>query len=143
MADIEHLHPVFRARVLAACDEYGSSVYSGARSSERQAQLYRDFLNGTGNPANPSGTSWHEFGDDIPGGEWALAVDFAEPYPHGATGIIFPISREPWHGQPEEISEPARVAGADERLPPIEITQPVQPTQPIDFWADLFIPILL
>lgn len=119
MADIENLHPVFRARVQNACAAYKTWVYSGARSTERQRQLYNDYLAGRGNPANPPGTSWHEYGDGIPGGRYALAVDFAEPYPHGAPGLIFPIRGEPWHAQPSEIAEPARVAGAESRMPAV------------------------
>lgn len=111
-ADLEHLHPEFRRRVQAT----GVRVYSGARSTMRQGQLYQDYLAGRGNPANPPGTSWHEFGPGIPGGEWAMAVDFEEPYPHGAPGLCFPVSSEPWHAQPAEITESARVAGAENRL---------------------------
>lgn len=115
IADLEHLHPVFRSRVIAT----GVAVASGARSTARQKELYDGWvarLPGY-NPANPPGTSWHEYGNGIPGGVWALAVDFEEPYPHGAPGLIFPIAGEPWHAQPSEISEPSRVNGADSRLP--------------------------
>lgn len=116
-ADLEHLHPTFRDRVLAANKQFGTSVLSGARSTERQRQLYQDFQAGRGNPANPPNTSWHEYGPGLTGGEWAMAVDFNKPYPHGAPGIIFPIKGEPWHGQPSEIPQSARVAGAEKRLP--------------------------
>jgi GH24 family phage-related lysozyme (muramidase) len=116
VAGLDHLHPVFAQRVANACRARGTSVYSGARSTERQRQLYEDFLAGRGNPANPPGTSWHEHGEGIPGGHYALAVDFAEPYPHGEPGLVFPIKGEPWHAQPAEIPEPARVAGAENRL---------------------------
>ncbi|MCA1571943.1 MAG: glycoside hydrolase family protein [Chloroflexi bacterium] len=116
---LDHLHPVFAIRVANACRRRGTSVYSGARSTERQRQLYEDYLAGRGNPANPPGTSWHEYGEGIPGGRWAMAVDFAEPYPHGEPGLVFPIRGEPWHGQPAEITESARVWGAENRLPPI------------------------
>lgn len=138
--DLANLHPVFRERVRAAVAATGTTVYSGARSTEEQARLYRDFRAGKGNPANPPGTSWHEYGDGIPGGSWALAVDFAEPYPHGFPGLIFPVAKEPWHSQPAEIAEPARVAGADKRLPSAP-SQPPPPRTP-DQWDDLFVPIL-
>lgn len=119
VAGLDHLHPVFAQRVANACQARGTSVYSGARSTERQRQLYEDYLAGQGNPANRPGTSWHEYGEGIPGGRYALAVDFAEPYPHGEPGLIFPIKGEPWHAQPAEIPESARVAGAENRLPAV------------------------
>lgn len=124
VADLENLHPVFRARVLEACSAAGTSVLSGARSTERQRQLYDDYLAGQGNPANPPGTSWHEHGEGIPGGVHAMAVDFNQPYPHGQPGLIFPIKGEPWHAQPEEIPESARVAGAENRLPKTDPSTP-------------------
>jgi hypothetical protein len=128
VADLAHLHPVFRERVIAT----GVSVLSGARSRARQRQLYDDYLAGTGNPANPPGTSWHEYDETAPwpdvgaadsaatslvGGCWALAVDFEEPYPHGAPGLTFPIPGEPWHAQPTEVPEKTRTSGAWRRLP--------------------------
>lgn len=114
---LDHLHPTFAARVANACRARGTTVYSGARSTEAQAELWRRYQAGTGNPANRPGTSWHEYGDGLVGGPWAMAVDFSEPYPHGEPGLIFPVAGEPWHGQPSEVSEPYRVAGADTRLP--------------------------
>ena len=75
-ADLEHLHPIFRARIEKACAETGASILSGARSTVRQAQLFEAFQNGTGNPANPPGSSWHEFGEGLPGCPSAIAVDF-------------------------------------------------------------------
>jgi GH24 family phage-related lysozyme (muramidase) len=126
VAGLDNLHPVFAQRVANACRARGTSVYSGARSTERQRQLYNDYLAGRGNPANPPGTSWHEYGEGLKGGTYALAVDFAEPYPHGEPGLIFPIKGEPWHAQPSEISEPARTAGAERRLPAVS-TPPPQP----------------
>lgn len=118
---LDHLHPVFAQRVANACHNVGTSILSGARSTERQRQLYEDYLAGRGNPANPPGTSWHEYGSGLRGGEWAFAVDLNEPYPHGQPGLIFPIRGEPWHAQPTEIPEPARVAGAELRMPQILI----------------------
>jgi GH24 family phage-related lysozyme (muramidase) len=137
VADLENLHPVFRARVLESCSAAGTSVLSGARSTERQRQLYDDFLAGRGNPANPPGTSWHEYGEGIPGGPHALAVDFNQPYPHGQPGLIFPIPGEPWHAQPSEIPEPARVAGAESRLPvpPQEVPEVAKVAYPLQVTA--------
>lgn len=143
MADLEHLHPTFRQRVLNT----GHRVNSGARRTccgpGSQQYLY-DNRNRPGfNAANPPGTSWHEYGKGIPGGEWAMAVDFAgPPYPHGAPGIIFPIRREPWHGQPSEIPETARVAGAENRLPRIDPPKRPDPPKPRDPWPDEF-PVLI
>lgn len=146
--DLDHLHPVFRARVENACQARSTSVFSGARSTERQRQLYEDFLAGRGNPANPPGSSWHEYDpttiDDaassLVGGAHALAVDFAEPYPHGEPGIIFRLAGEPWHGQPSEIPETSRVIGAWRRLP--ALTPPAPPAPPVELWVNLFVPIL-
>jgi len=134
MSDLDHLHPVFRARVLAT----GVPINSGARSHAGQSALFVCFQGrlATGhcgcaecNSANSPGTSWHEFDEANPwppadgeasqlvGGPWALAVDFAEPYPHDAPGLCFPIAGEPWHAQPTEVTEPQRVVGAWRRLP--------------------------
>lgn len=168
MADLEHLHPVFRERVLAALDDYsGAWVLSGARSNARQRQLYNDFLAGRGNPANPPGSSWHEYdetapwpnvtaehsrGTAIPGGCWAMAVDLAGSYAGirrnaGAYGLCFPISGEDWHAQPAEISEARRVSGAWSRLPAPSTPGPTPTPTPTpihdDAWADLFVPVLI
>ncbi len=55
--------------------DYGQDIYpngplSAYRTSEQQAQLYQSFLDGTGEPANPPGSSSHELG---------LSVDVATP----------------------------------------------------------------
>jgi len=135
MPDLDHVHPVLRARVEAT----GVAVNSGARSHARQQQLYDDYLAGHGNPANRPGTSNHEYDEGaafpypdseastLVGGAWALAVDFAEPYPHGADGLCFPVPGEPWHAQPSEVTESYRVAGAWRRLP-----VPPPPAPPVD-----------
>lgn len=135
MADLEHLHPVFRERVLAT----GVGLASGARSHARQQQLWNDFQAGRGNPANRPGTSWHEYDESVEwppadgdasslvGGPWALAVDFAQPYPHGADGLCWPIPGEPWHAQPSEVTERQRAAGAWRRLPAVEPAPPPAP----------------
>ncbi len=138
-ANLEFLHPVFRDRVLAT----GADVVSGARSHERQQQLWDDYQAGRGNPANRPGTSWHEYDESVAwppadgqsalvGGPWAMAVDFAEPYPHGAEGLCFPIPGEPWHAQPAQITESQRVDGAAERLPPPTVAPPAPPLDPYE-----------
>jgi LysM repeat protein len=55
--------------------DYGQDIYpngplSAYRTSDQQAQLYQSFLDGTGDPANPPGSSSHELG---------LSVDVATP----------------------------------------------------------------
>ena len=130
---LDHLHPVFAVRVANACRARATSVYSGARSTEEQAELYRRYLAGQGSPANPPGSSWHEYGEGLDGGPDALAVDFDQPYPHGEPGLIFPIQGEPWHGQPSEIPETARVEGADPRLPSPSNPQPLREDLPMRF----------
>ena len=56
-------------------DYYGTDLYpdgpvSAYRTYDQQAELYQEYLNGTGAPANPPGTSSHELG---------TAVDVATP----------------------------------------------------------------
>lgn len=51
-------------------DLYPGGPLSAYRSYEQQAQLYQQFLDGTGAPANPPGTSSHELG---------VAVDVPDP----------------------------------------------------------------
>ncbi len=134
MADLQYLHPVFRERVQRACAETGAYVLSGGRSTQRQRELYNDYLRGVGNKANPPGTSWHEYGEGMAGGRWTLAVDLAgnyEPINRRARefGLCFPVGDEGWHAQPIEITESARVVGAESRLPAIP---PKTPTDPLD-----------
>lgn len=74
-----HLDPVAAERWNAMREEalavYGVDIYpngpvSAYRTYEQQAALYEMYLNGTGEPANPPGTSSHEIG---------TAVDVATP----------------------------------------------------------------
>jgi uncharacterized protein YcbK (DUF882 family) len=77
-------------------------VISGARTRDEQAELYRRFLNGTGNLAAKPGTSQHETGTaadvyvngtalaDVPGAREAAA----------AAGLGFPVPGEAWHVEP-------------------------------------------
>lgn len=138
--DLDHLHPEFRRRVLAT----GHAVNSGARATccgPSSQQYLFDHRNEPGfNPANPPGSSWHEYGTGLTGGEWALAVDFAgPPYPHGAPGFCWPIKGEPWHAQPAEVTTSKRVAGAEKRLPAVSVSPPSPSADP---WTDVFVPVL-
>jgi LysM repeat protein len=59
----------------ASLSQYGVDLYPGGplsayRTYDQQAELYREYLDGTGAPANPPGTSSHELG---------TAVDVATP----------------------------------------------------------------
>ena len=59
----------------AALASYGVDLYpagplSAYRTYEQQAELYQQYLDGIGAPANPPGTSSHELG---------VAVDLADP----------------------------------------------------------------
>lgn len=131
VADLSPLHPIFRERVERACRETGATVFSAGRSTKRQRELFECWQAGNPNcnPANPPGTSWHEFGDDIPSGPYAYAVDFTTGpgWAENALaeirrrsdefGLVFNIRDERWHAQPAEISEGSRVHGAESRLP--------------------------
>jgi LysM repeat protein len=54
----------------ASLSTYGVDIYpagplSAYRTYDQQAYLYQQYLNGTGAPANPPGTSPHELGDSV------------------------------------------------------------------------------
>jgi LysM repeat protein len=76
-------------------DLYPAGTLSGYRTYEQQAYLYDLYLSGQGAPANPPGTSSHEFG---------AAVDLADPVMRdvidqigGAYGWAGTIPSEWWH----------------------------------------------
>lgn len=117
----EWLHPVFRMRLETLYDEVPFTVTSGGRSTKRQAELYRDFLAGRGNPANRPGTSWHEYDPDNLD-PWTLAQAADIEPARGKTdadlhraaprhGLHFPIKGEPWHIQPIEAKSSKRTKG--------------------------------
>jgi LAS superfamily LD-carboxypeptidase LdcB len=65
-----------------ALGTYGIDIYpngpvSAFRTYEQQAVLYDMFLNGTGEPANPPGSSSHELGTavDVPTPEMRQIID--------------------------------------------------------------------
>lgn len=70
-------------------------IQSGCRTRAEQQKLWDAYRNGTGNPANPPGTSDHEFGRaaDITVFGNSLLWERAFKY----WGICTPHSHEPWH----------------------------------------------
>jgi hypothetical protein len=92
----------WNAMTADALTQFGVSLQSagplsGGRTYEQQAALYQQYLDGTGAPANPPGTSTHELG---------VAVDLANPEMRsvidqigGSYGWSAPIPGEWWHVQ--------------------------------------------
>lgn len=114
----EWLHPEFKRRLEALYDVVPFTVTSGGRSTHRQAELYRLFKAGKGNPANRPGTSWHEYEPD--GSMLAEAADIepkagftdADLHREGKRfGIHFPVAKEAWHAQPVEAESSRRTVG--------------------------------
>lgn len=91
-AGLDGVNPTLASKVCTAINASGHacSVTSGYRSTARQAELYRAYLNGTGNLAAPPGRSNHERGQ---------AVDVSRGcYPElAAQGLVTPVRGEPWH----------------------------------------------
>jgi hypothetical protein len=85
----------------------GISIYSGARSIERQQQLWDAKLKETGGDVAaarkwvaPPGKSKHNHGL---AGDLRYADDAARQWAHanaGAYGLNFPMKHEPWHIEP-------------------------------------------
>ena len=96
------LVPAFRERLewgLSYLDAYSIStrVTSGKRSRKRQAELYAAFKAGKGNPADPPGSSVHEFGM---GADITPDRGSDYQYLHAVwryLGLAVPYPREPWH----------------------------------------------
>ncbi|MEO6867720.1 MAG: M15 family metallopeptidase, partial [Gaiellales bacterium] len=98
---VDGLAPALRAGLEKMGAQLGVKidVISGQRSYEEQAELYRRYLNGTGNLAAPPGRSNHESGNaadayvngvalaSVPGAREAAA----------AAGLGFPVAGEAWH----------------------------------------------
>lgn len=110
MAGFDGLHPTFRERLERMCRDLGLTVTSGYRSSEKQRQLYECWKTRKPGcaPANPPGSSNHEA---VPNGPAAgLAADLGPRSKMSAAhqaarnyGLHFPIAKEPWHCQPQEV----------------------------------------
>ena len=60
MSEYDGLHPVFAERLQQMNEACGTWINSGYRSSDEQQTLYSRYLEGTGNPANPPGSSNHD-----------------------------------------------------------------------------------
>jgi GH24 family phage-related lysozyme (muramidase) len=107
MTEYDGLHPVFAERLKQLNEACGTWINSGYRSSDEQQVLYNRYLEGTGNPANPPGSSNHEA--EPWGTPMALAADLAGDLDTANAraadfGLHFPIAAtEPWHVQPIEI----------------------------------------
>lgn len=135
MADLEHIHPESVRRIGAFFTEVTARTglpcfyVSGARATccgpGTQTYLYDHQHEPGFNPANPPRQSWHEWGDGLPGGWWALAADIhigslsgsnrvGEFHDLAATfGLCFPVFREVWHVAPVEVPYASRLsAGA-------------------------------
>jgi peptidoglycan hydrolase-like protein with peptidoglycan-binding domain len=72
-------------------------IVSGFRTNQRQTELYDDFLDGVGNPANPPGYSNHQNGI-------ALDLNTSDPGVYrwlqrnaGRFGFLRTVPREDWH----------------------------------------------
>lgn len=84
----------------------GVSIYSGARSNERQAQLWEQALKKYGSPeaarkwVAPPGRSMHNKGGAA---DLRYASDAARTMAHERAqefGLTFPMGHEPWHIEP-------------------------------------------
>ncbi len=104
----DELDPIFAGRLAMLAKEYRVKIKmtEGYRSTERQAELYNQYLNykktGKGNikSAAKPGSSWHEY---------RLAVDTSTQPIRGMSsiqlqkcGLCKPIKSEGWHIQPIE-----------------------------------------
>ena len=86
--DFEGLYPALKTKINRVIEAWNKEnpkdpvvISSGYRSEENQRSLYELYKSGKGNPANPPGSSWHE---------WGLAVDM---YPTSCgTGISKKLS---------------------------------------------------
>lgn len=112
---ISNLDPTFARSLqtmLAAAPGGGISIYSGARSNERQAQLWEQALRKYGSPeaarkwVAPPGHSNHNRG-------MAADLRYADPglvdWAHknaGDYGLTFPLANENWHIEPLGLRGP-------------------------------------
>lgn len=96
-----NIDPVFMGRLAAFAKAQGKklTIVSAFRTREKQEELYRAYHDGSGNPANRPGTSWHEFGGAVDVGTWARDVKESV---YKKFGLCKPVDREDWHIQPVE-----------------------------------------
>lgn len=99
--DVAGLDPQLLASLEQVAAQLGSpiEVKSGLRTTAEQQELYRRYLNGTGNLAAKPGTSNHETGravDAYVGGVALASVDGSRAAA-AAAGLGFPVGGEPWH----------------------------------------------
>lgn len=99
--DVDGLDPELKAGLEQVARAIGKplEIISGLRTREEQEELYRRYLNGTGNLAAVPGTSRHESGRaaDVYVNGVALAnVDGARAAATAA-GLGFPVPGEAWH----------------------------------------------
>lgn len=119
---LAQLQPSFAGRLRQLLEDAPTAVTitSGYRSSARQAELYRLFLAGKGNPANRPGTSRHEAVDRA-GRPAALAADLAlggsRTWAHAHARryrLRFPYGHEPWHVEPDGSPDPIPAAAPEQ-----------------------------
>ena len=102
----------FRAmRRAAAADGVALTIASGFRTQERQAELYRDWRHGAGNPAARPGYSNHQAGRALDLDLDAPTYAWLQAHARGH-GFYRTVRREPWHweylGAPQRLARPAR-----------------------------------
>lgn len=99
--DLRGLDPQLRNKLERLAQELGQSieVKSGLRTRSEQAELYRKYLNGTGNLAARPGTSNHESGRaaDVYIKGTALANVAGAREAATRLGLSFPVRGEAWH----------------------------------------------
>lgn len=108
----------------------GITIYSGARSNERQAELYQAAIQKYGSPqaarkwVAPPGRSKHNLGIAA---DLRYASDAARQWAHeraGEYGLAFPMSHEPWHVEPigaRGKGGPGLAALAEPRAPKVDM----------------------
>lgn len=118
----------------------GITIYSGARSVERQQQLWDQALKKYGSPeaarkwVAPPGKSMHNRGGAA---DLRYISDQARSQAHERAaefGLTFPMAHEPWHieriggrGRPAPVAGAALAGGGGGGVPPQSATSPPNP----------------